>query len=202
MSQGLVKFEGTAKEELATEAMTAQELVNLTADMVIDSQADLELASEALAQVKGEWKRLEERKKAVTGPLTAALNEVRAWFKPAQSYYERAETGLKKSIADYHERVAQANAAAMALAAQAAAENDTVAVMTAISSVHTTDKVKGLSVREVWDFEVTDITQVPHDYLYVNDALVKKYVQDSPGDPLPLPGIRFFKRSIVASRAK
>lgn len=206
MTQGLVKFEGSAKAELAKDADEAHELFGLVLDIPIESQADLELASEALAKAKGEYKRLEERKKAVTGPLTAAVNEVRSWFKPAQDYYAKAEASLKKSIADYHARVAQANADAMRLAAEAAASSDIEGVLVATSLIETPDKIKGLSVRETWDFEVLDVSQVPHKYLFVDEAAVKahikEHVDERTGEPLPISGIRFFKKAIIASRSK
>lgn len=205
MSQGLVKFEGNARAELVQEAESANEFSGLVIDLSIETQEDLELASEALAKVKGEYKRLEERKKAVTGPLTTAINEVRSWFKPAQDYYSKAEVVLKKRIADYHTRLAEQNAQAMALAAAAAEQNDTTAVLTAIATIETAEKIKGLSIREAWDFEVVDVYQVPREYMFVNETAVKEHIKettDKSGEPLPIPGIRFVKKQIVASRAK
>lgn len=206
MSQGIVKYEGNVRAELAKDTAEAVELSGLVIDLVVQSQEDLELASDVLAKVKGEYKRLEDRKKAVTGPLTTALNEVRSWFKPAQDYYARTETLLKKSISDYHIRVAEANAEAMRLAAEAAAASDTEGVLVATALIETPEKIKGLSVRETWEFEVANVDEVPRQYMYVDETLIKAHMKNSAdsktGEPLPISGIRFFKKAIVASRSK
>lgn len=205
-SEGLVKFDATTKASLVTEKSTGSELLEAIRDMTIEDQADLDLAAEALADAKGNFKRLEERKKTVTDPLTTAINEVRSWFKPAQDVYKEVEGILKEKIAAYHTKRDAENRKALQAAADAHAAGSFTEVGAALSTISTPEKIAGLSVRDAWTFEVVSIEMVPREYLYVNETLVKAQMKktsaDSPtGEPEPIPGIRFIKTALVTSRA-
>lgn len=204
-SSAMVKYEGDAKAEMVAESVTAESWLVNVRDTAIESQADHDLCAEALAHVKGEWKRLEERKKSVTDPLTKAINEVRSWFRPAQDFYAQAEVLLKANIATYHKRCAEQNQAALAAAAQAHQAGNTEAVADALASIQVPDKVAGLGLRETWDFEICDKSLVPMQYLMVDETAVKTAIRASTGvgkAPTPIPGIRFVLKTVVSSRAK
>lgn len=205
--EGLVKYEATAKAEMGPEQSSAKELFEAIRGMPIDHQGDLDLAAEALAQIKGEMKRLEARRKAVTGPINEALEEVRGWFKPAIDYYLQAESTLKKSIAEYHTRCEAQNKLALRQAAEAAAAQDRPAIGVALADIQVPEKVSGLNLRDAWDFEVVSVEQVPMQYHYINETAVRDAMRASIAaskdkTPAPIPGIKFVKKTIVSSRAK
>ena len=200
----LVQYDNT-KTELVVERASAEELLTLVRDMPIESQDDLDLAAEALAKAKGEFKRLEAKKQLVTGPLNKSLVEVRSWFKPTQDFYAAVESILKKKIADYHTVCARLNQLAVEQAAAAHASNNSAGISEALSTIQVPEKVQGLGLRQTWDFEVVDIALVPHEYLFVNETAVRAAMKQNAskdGVPEPISGIRFLEKTIVSSRAK
>lgn len=61
-------------------------------------------------------------------------------------------------------------------------------------------KVAGVSTREVWLFEVNDPTQVPRQYLIVDESKIRKVVQALKGDA-QIPGVRVYSERQIAAGA-
>ena len=61
-------------------------------------------------------------------------------------------------------------------------------------------KVQGVSMREVWKFEVTDATQVPREYLVVDETKIRKVVAALRSDA-KIPGVRVYAERQVAAGA-
>lgn len=58
--------------------------------------------------------------------------------------------------------------------------------------------VVGVTSRTVWEFEVTDITKLPIQFLQVNESAIRKVVEASKGDT-QIPGVRVWSRQAVAA---
>lgn len=89
---------------LEKEAADAKAVLQGIEEFEVAEQADLDFADEVLGDVKRAWNELEERKKKATGPMNAALKEIRSWFKPAQDFYSKAEGILKGKIVSAHQK--------------------------------------------------------------------------------------------------
>jgi hypothetical protein len=61
-------------------------------------------------------------------------------------------------------------------------------------------KVIGVQTRDVWKFEVTDPTQVPRQYLVVDESKIRKIVGAMKGDT-QIPGVRVWSDKNIASGA-
>ena len=61
-------------------------------------------------------------------------------------------------------------------------------------------KVSGLSYREEWTFEITDESQIPREYLVVDEAKIRAHVR-SMREKSNIPGVHAFKRSVPTVRA-
>lgn len=72
-------------------------------DLTIESDDQLQYASDELGEVKKLSKELDATKKSITQPLNAALKEIRALFAVPESNLKEAETVLKHGILQYHE---------------------------------------------------------------------------------------------------
>jgi len=172
--------------------------------MEIDTQEDLEFAAQILAETKGKIKQLETMRKQATEPLRQTLEVIRGWFRPTISMLKKAEGILKSNIAAAHRRSEEKQQKALEHAAAASMSGDRETAADAMQQASSSELrgVGGLSFRETWDYEVTDLQQVPPEYLItsVNDTLVRSALQHHKGST-NIPGIRVFKKTGVSSRS-
>lgn len=61
-------------------------------------------------------------------------------------------------------------------------------------------KVSGVATREVWKFEITDPTQVPRQFLMVDESKIRRVVQAMKGDA-SIPGVRVYAERQIAAGA-
>ena len=129
--------------------------------------------------------------------ISALKNSTTNWYAAEQARI-RAEEDRKRREAEEAAR----------LAAEAEAQGETELAQEAVieatmaqASVSVMPKVKGTSMREVWEAEVTDINAVPREYMIVNQAALDKIAQTMKGQ-LNIPGVRFVKSYTNSTRAK
>lgn len=165
------------KEQLASETdpilATAQELK-------IDSPAMYEIAGDELRTIKAKAKALEERRKAITGPMDQAKKEVMDLFRKPLEVLEKAEAALKRTMIAYQqaeeakaaaaraeaEKAAAAERAEMARQAREAEESGDVATAAALEVAATAitthvevaepAKLAGVATTKRWSAEVVD----------------------------------------------
>jgi hypothetical protein len=199
-----VQLNHKVKGELAQEVSRTEQAMALLEDFTIESEADHAFAGEALQAIKAQWSTLEEKRTAVTGPLNEALRTVNDWFRPVQGPLKAAETMLKEKISSYVLARKAANEAAMLAASAAAQAGDGAAAMMHVGSIAEPAKVAGISVKEIWDFEVVNIDEVPMAWLTIDRpklGLVLSQADKTKTAPAPIPGLRFFLKGQVTARA-
>jgi hypothetical protein len=99
-TKGQIEYDASA----AT-AMSQQAQRQLAAsEILIDSDALLEIAATDLHKVKALHHQVEEQRTAITGPLNQALRSINDLFRAPKSYLEQAERNLKAAILDYTSR--------------------------------------------------------------------------------------------------
>lgn len=137
-------------------------------------------AGEDLHKVKALAKDLEERRKAITGPINKALREVNALFRPAKNWLGSAESIIKNQLLEFsneqdriaREAQAKIDAAArkereklerkariaetLRLSAKAEELKEEAATKIAPVVESAAPKIEGVSRRETWKAEVTD----------------------------------------------
>jgi hypothetical protein len=59
-------------------------------------------------------------------------------------------------------------------------------------------QVKGVSTRTDWDFRITDISQIPRDYLLPNETAIRNLGKNTQGRA-KVPGVEFFPKTVVAT---
>ncbi len=172
--------------------------------MNVNSQEDLEFAAQILAETKGKIKQLEKMRGQATKPLTQSTEVIRSWFRPTITMLKEAERILKQKIAEAHQRAEVKQQAALEAAGQAAISGDEAGAAAAMQQATQAELtgVGGIQFRETWGYEVTDIGQVPPEYLLVivNEAVVNETIKTHKGET-NIPGIRVFKKTGVASRS-
>lgn len=198
VTETAIVVHATVQEEATNEAVDASEaLASIKGFEIVDNDT-LDFAAEILADVKGKNNRLEEMKHTATKPMNEALKAVRSWFAPAQNHYAEAEVILKNKIAAYHREIEMRRQAALAKIDDAA---DSPTITVALVELGAAQKpvTQGVSVTEVWDYEIVDASLLPREFLMPDE---KKIKAASVGAGLEIPGVRRFKKSRVASRAK
>lgn len=186
------------QQEVTNEAVDAADaLASIRTFEIVDSDT-LDFAAEILADVKGKNNRLEEMKHQATKPMNEALKAIRSWFAPAQNHYAEAEVILKNKIAAYHREIEAKRQAAL-VKIDDAADSKTITVALAELGQAQKPVTQGVSVTEVWDYEIVDASLLPREFLMADE---KKIKAASVGAGLEIPGVRRFKKSRVASRAK
>lgn len=170
----------------------------------INGDEDMQFAAEMLAEVKGAKKRLENERGRATKPLREGLEVIRGWFRPAIKYLGQCEKQLKAKIKKAKDRLIEKQQEALDRAGEASLAGDKEGAREALaeSKEAKVTNVKGLQFREVWRYEVEDITQVPDEFLLliVNDEAVTAYIKEHK-EKAEIPGIKVIKDTNVASRS-
>lgn len=190
-----------APQEAAAENRSwFSEQLALAETFPINDQEDLELATEALKEVKERIKALIAIKKTATDPLTAGLNAVRSWFTPVEGLAAQTEAVWKTKILDSNRRRQEEATAAAQLVQASVKAGDRAAVTQAVAMIRPVQAVEGLQIRESWDYEIINQAMVPPQFLMVDDRAVKAEMKAHPEGAI-IPGIKFFKAQSVAVRS-
>lgn len=203
----LAKHESPEVDRGAIAAMSADVSATLVglASFEVRTQGDLDMLGSLLGEVKKQAKRLDEMRKRATRPMNEALNEVRSWFKPAETALEELERAIKGRITAWHEaQAAQLDAARASINAAATAEEVEGALST-LATAHASPD--GVVLANVWDFEVVDLRALaaavasgdkPDVYLSVNERVIRAEIA---GGVREIPGVRVFQRTQVRATA-
>jgi hypothetical protein len=167
-------------------------------ELEINSDEDLAFIAEILADIKGQNKRLEEMKKSATSPLNDSLKTIRSWFAPAQDRFAEIERILKAKIVIYHERLEIERKRAIAAIDDAATSAEIGAALAVLHSTEEPERPAGLSVRELWTYEVIDYHAVPRHFMCINEALIKHVIGSGTRE---IPGLRIYATKSVASKS-
>lgn len=189
-----------AKEVIQAVVWTHPEAAARVEHFQITCDAEQEFAAQLLREVKAEWDAVEEKRKKITKPLDEAKRETQAVFKPVLEALKAIENAFKAKIAGYMQAKQQVNVAALQAAAAAPTAMAAAQSMDAYAPVQAP---QGVSVRQVWKFEVTDPDLVPRhlcspDMKKIAEELGKK--TDKYGQPDVIPGVRVFQESVVTAR--
>jgi hypothetical protein len=186
--------------EAHNETTRAKQAVELIKSLRVVTQEHILAASPLLQQIKGDMKRLDERKKAITKPLNDALRSVRDLFRPAEQALEEAERHLKTEIGNAQRNIQEANRLA-ALATQAALQqHDVRAAALASGAIQATEAPQGISYRDRFEFRIVDAAKLPREFLMPDERRIRAYIAEH-GERASIPGVAIEKRVAVVARA-
>lgn len=192
--------------------------------IVIKTVDGYQQASDYLKSVKGLLRQIEDARTRVTKPLNEALRQVNSQAKEASAPLLTAETQIKRAMLTYsaeQERIRReeqrkaeeaarkererieaqaAKAAAAGKVERAAQLEERAATVVAPVIQREAPKVAGVSMREVWRFEVTDPAAVPREYLTVDEKKIGAVVRALKGDT-QIAGVCVWKEKSLASGA-
>lgn len=199
----LVPVVDKLKAELVQESTQAEAVLSQINEFEIVTKDDLVFAAEVLVETKTSMKRIDDKRKEITGPLNEALRAANALFKPVITFYEKCEKILKQKIAAAHTQAGSEAKAALESAAEAAAAGDGTGVTEALQAHDDAvefPETDGIQYRKVWKFEITDESQIPREFMTPNTLLISGVVLNKKG-ATNIPGVRVFEDKIIAVRA-
>jgi hypothetical protein len=129
--------------------------------------------------------------------IAALKGETTRWYTAEQARIA-AEAERKRREAEELAKLAEE---AEATGDVETAQEAVVEAAMAEANVTVMPKVSGTTMREVWKAEITDINAVPREYMMVNQAALDSVAKATKGT-LNIPGVRFVKTYVNATRAK
>lgn len=211
---------GTGTELIERQAELKQEVTAAAqAEIAVVDQVSFSAANDMIGRLQtirkevvdrfaGPKKKAAEAHKAVCElekSFLAPVDEKIRLLKDSTTNWYAAE---QKRIAAEEERKRKDAEALAALSAEAEESGETALAAEAVvaaaleqATVTVMPKCAGTSMREVWKAVVEDIAKIPREYLIVNQAMLDKVAQATKG-AIPIPGVRFEKTFVNATRAK
>lgn len=202
------------QEELRQEVMVAAK-----ADITVVDQATYAAANNLIGRLQGIRKEVvarfaDPKKKAAEAhkavcelekAFLAPVDEKIRLLKTSTTNWYTAEQRRIEAEAERKRKEAE-DLAALSAEAEASGDADTAAEAVAAAAmaeatVTAMPKVAGTSMREVWKAVVVDVSQLPREYMIVNQSMLDKMAQATKG-AVPVPGVRFEKTYVNATRAK
>ena len=180
-------------------------------DVVSDEAA--KTATEMLVQIKGVVGQVEDKRKEAIGPADKYVRSVNAFVKPFRDRLNdvaeipRNKLGIYQYNKELKRREEERKAKEALAEKQRQLDEEAkkknlepvklpeVTVPKKPQPVRTDSGTS--SVRMVWDYKVVDISQVPRDYLILNERGVKAAIK---GGIRNIPGLEIFEKPSVATR--
>jgi len=210
--------------EVGIEGGVVAKMVAIAEGGRITTPMELDVAAQYLAGVKGYLKGIEAKYKGWTEGLNQSLKRIRDDYNPVKAAAEKAERIWKGKINAFHHEQeqrrqlqeaklreqAEKDQAKMEAQAQRLLDKgkteqaevklaEAEAIPTPV--VAPPEKIKGISYRDTWEFEVVDEAKVPRMYLLLDHKKIGAQVRATK-DTLEIPGIRVFKTTTVASGSR
>lgn len=171
----------------------------LQIEVNIKDQTDYASAVDTLKEIKSRIKALEDERKAITRPLDASKKRVMDLFKPVVTSYQTAEKKIKSALVTYdteQEKKRQEEARKLA-ELQAKAEAEGIECDLTISEP---ERPQGISYREDWKFEITDVNSLPRKYMVPDEKTLSEIARSTKG-LVEIPGVKFYSVKIPVSRS-
>ncbi len=176
--------------DVDAETKDAKVFAGATIKPIEDNEEYQELV-EVLQSIKGRYKLLEAKEKELTAGINASLQSIRAMFKPAKTFYKRAEDHLKGAILVWRNEEKKRQDKELK---QAVKEGKAI-------EIKKPEAPKGIAFKSQWKARVVDENAVPREYL-IPDILKLNRIATVTGGGLDIPGVEFYEETIVASGSK
>jgi len=194
----------------------AGELVEMAGRCIIQTDKDLENASDLVKFIKALVKKADDERTSITKPIKDSIKLLESKFKAITDPLDKAETDVKRKMLSYTQekqrkaaeeaaRIAEANRLAELEAAERTIFDDAPDVtgeapIEAPTIVPTTvrgDYGSTSSIVKRWTFEVTDISKVPSEFLAVDAVAIREQIKSG---VRTIEGIRIFQDESISVR--
>ncbi len=184
--------------EIEQETQQAVGALREVKDLVIATPEDIAFAESEALSAKAQWKRIDERRKEITGPMNEALRSANDLFRPSLSAYAELEGLLRQKAEGARREIKRVNEAAMLAAQAALAANNVRQAAIAAAPITAPPATKGMTYHDAWAYRIVDAAILPREFLIPNEKAIKAWVEAN-GDKNVIPGVAVEKveRSIA-----
>jgi len=178
--------------------------------------------AEALKSIKGQLARITEERLKLTRPLDESKKRIMAFFRQFTDRMEESERQVKFGLLEYkreQDRLAreqqrlereraEKREAKLREDAEAARKKERGAradilderadATVAAPVVSEAPKVKGISTRKIWRFEIIDVAQIPDKYKIIDEKKIGGVVRALKADA-DIPGVRVYAEEVMAA---
>lgn len=203
MTQELTVYEKPQQEAKSLSEWFGQWVSPEAMIFEITTQDELQIASEALNEIKAKAKTLEAIEKSATSPLNQSLEVIRGWFRPGKKLAAQAEALWKQKILESNNRRRIAAAEAARTVQVELARGNVPAATLAHAKIQPVEVVSGIQTRKRWVATVINPGLVPDAYKVVDmpkvNADMRAQLAMHPNDTPIIPGIRFDQVETLAA---
>jgi hypothetical protein len=210
--------------ELAVRDSEVQVIVDTGANLLleastltIETDQHVAEATQILGFIANNKKGLEEKRKALVGPLNDQVKQINDAFKTFVGPLDQADQIIRRKVMDYRAEVERQRRAEEArlreIAAKEQAKQEKQAAKKGIEPpapiiIPTLENFQPktvktdmgtASIKEVWEFEIADEAAIPREYLAVDVQKIRAVVK---AGVRSIPGVRIFKTEQLAVRAR
>jgi ABC-type proline/glycine betaine transport system ATPase subunit len=164
----------------------------------IEDEQEYGEASDLLKATKGKIKLLDQERTLTVKPLNDQVREINSWYKKPLDKLKTIESALKKMLAQYQLKQREEQARLLEEAASEKTDHAKAQVLVMQAAKKATPAVSGVSVREVWKWDLVDESQIPQKYYSVDPAKIEAAVKAGERE---IPGVRIYKEARVAVRS-
>jgi hypothetical protein len=187
------------KRILAVTNESAEALAYLKS-YVVETPEDYTNAAAMVQTFKGQFDALEAERRELTDPLNATIKKINEKVKPATTFLDTAIRLLKAAMGAFQIREEERQRKALEEAAELAKSGEVAAATVALARVESEmPKVAGMTSREDWDFEITDESKLPREFLQPNEKAIRAFIKAAK-KPDAIPGVRAFAKKVISTR--
>lgn len=198
-------LESEFEDDIQSHTAAIEEYVSSDAlSYKIEDAAGFEEAGQIINEIKRHLADLDKVEKTATRPMLSALETVRSWFKPAKTRATEASVLWKGKITTYLTAQAAEQQEVQRQLQAAAKAGDKPEMRVQLAKLEQAPMAAGVSVRQVWKWQLLNRDLVPAAYLKVDEDQVEseKKRAIAAGETPVVPGITFWQESIIAAVGK
>lgn len=154
---------------------------------VIETEEDAFLVADALLSVRNMFNTVEEKRKSYTAPSNEAIKRINTDFKPLTDPLKEWEEKLGMMLDVYADTREEDDVKKLKTIREQAGDNTLMIPLGLKALPSSSGEIR---FRKGFDVIVTDVSQVPKEFLTVDIKAVEKAVKDADGD-ITIPGISF-----------
>lgn len=188
LEEGRKMIDPNVQIELSQESAKANGALREVKDFVVVTPDDIALAETFALDAKAQWKRIDERRKAITGPLNEALRSTNDLFRNPLNAYAEVEGVLRQKVLAARAEINRVNREAMEKAQLALAQNDVRGAALAAAPITAPPATQGMTYHDAWAWRIVDAALLPRQFLIPNEKAIKAWVEAN-GNQNPIPGV-------------
>lgn len=167
----------------------------------VETQDQYEDAEVALSRITKISNDAEKKRKEFSKPFSDFAKQIKAMSDDARSLLESEKQRIKDAMKQYIIKKEEEAQKKLEEEAKAATSESPFAQHIQPPAETPSAPVGGSmsSARKVWQFEIVDESQIPREYLMVDQVKIRKYIQNNKGMS-DIPGIKVFEDTRVQSR--